>query len=90
LTAAKIRSSYYFAILQFLIELFYRNINLDFKATVGFFEGNGLNPNTGRCLSEIKYLLILLPIQGLSQLTRSEAKGIVSISFLDAQCPVFQ
>jgi hypothetical protein len=38
-----------------------------------------------------KSLLLLLPIQGLSPLTRSEAKGIVvSISFLDAQCPVFQ
>jgi hypothetical protein len=36
-------------------------------------------------------LLIILPIQGLSPLTRSEVKGIVvSISFLDAQCPVFQ
>jgi hypothetical protein len=35
--------------------------------------------------------LLLLPIQGLSLLTRSEAKGIVvSISFLDDQCPVFQ
>jgi hypothetical protein len=37
-----------------------------------------------------KLLLLLLPIQGLSPLTRSEAKRIVSISFLDAQCPVFQ
>jgi hypothetical protein len=34
--------------------------------------------------------LLLLPIQGSSPLTRSEAKGIISISFLDAQCPVFQ
>jgi hypothetical protein len=34
--------------------------------------------------------LLLLPIQGLGPLTRSEAKGIVSISFSDAQCPVFQ
>jgi hypothetical protein len=35
--------------------------------------------------------LLLLPIQGLCPLTRSEAKGIVvAIPFLDAQCPVFQ
>jgi hypothetical protein len=41
--------------------------------------------------SNLLLLLLLPPIQGLSPLTRSEAKGIVvSISFLDAQCPVFQ